>query len=225
MALKFDRRQDMLRHVARFALSAEQEKLEKGFSGGPVIGLDSLDGAGKTFLIFRELIPFMLSEGHFSVGARGDWSIESGSVRRHCPLWYSVYFRWFNYKRDLVPTLAEVTKPGELDFTRRWQYDSDSARRHVTVKLKAPYRRFTFVEGLFLQDPIVRPFLDKVIWIHTDPDVSRERQIVRDKKEKGRTEDEVKRLVDTVFMPAHMIYHQLYHPIEMADMVIDNNRL
>lgn len=213
----------VIRNFASSILSARQEKERRSIPGRLIIGFDGLDGSGKTHLVVRELAPALKDMGASVQIARGDWSIVPKAERAADPKTYSCYFNWFRYRERFAPLLdllsSGISFTGELTGL----YDSDSGIADAVFPLDVKEDTIVLAEGLFMNNPIIRKYLDALVFVNIEPRLSLERQIVRDTAEKGRSREEVEDLVNRVFMPAHRLYHKLFSPLLNCDMVFNNN--
>ncbi len=213
----------VIRNFAWSILAAREEKLRYSGQGRILIGFDGLDGSGKTHLVVKELAPALRDMGASVQIARGDWSIVPKAERAADPEKYSCYFNWFRYRERFSPLLAFLSSGISFKGELTGLYDSDTGVADAVFPVDVNENTIVLAEGLFMHNPMVRQYLDAVIYVNIDPKVSMTRQVARDVAEKGRTKDEVEDLVTRVFMPAHALYSKLFRPLLNSDMVFDNN--
>lgn len=163
-----------------------------------VVGIDGYSGAGKTTLLKK-----ILEEDLGVIGIFMDDVVVTANTKEH-----------------LIP---QIEKGGVLDL--QWTpIDGLEKLRKTILDFKSkPNEKTLVVEGVFLFHPqVLNDVWDKRIYLDTDEEKADIRRIAREKKRWGKDyfphdhPDSFFRL----FKIAHKRYTELFHPKEIADLVV-----
>lgn len=161
------------------------------------IGVDGVDGAGKTSLA-EEIAQLLTKRGRPCVRVSLDF-FERPPVER--------------YAR------GELSPEGYyLD-----SFDVGRLRAHV-LSLGGPRELVVVVDGIFLQRPELADLWDATVWVETDLDVAAERGLERDLVRLDSVEAELERY-RLRYLPAQRRYIEEQRARERATFVLRNTRL
>jgi uridine kinase len=121
---------------------------------------------------------------------------------------------------DLEALRRELLDPWRLgagaSYRRRW-HDLATDRLVDELPAHVPEAGVLVVDGVFAQRPEPASAWDLVVWVHADDPVRLARMAVRDGLPDDPDHPDQRRYLD-----AQVIYRELCHPAERADVVVDN---
>ncbi|MFA5287269.1 MAG: hypothetical protein WC394_03240, partial [Candidatus Omnitrophota bacterium] len=220
-ALRFD----VIRRVAEFISLTQARKRENRNTGRVLFGFTGFDCSGKSYFSGTELARCLQWQGRDVVVVMADWSMVDEETRLADPDKYSIYENWFPYEETLIQWLTKLVDPqiSELPLTNLYVYVDGKGKRVHSETLRVGDDTIILVDGLFLQRPQVRRFLDEVVYFDITEEESLRRQLERDPVKMRRTPEQVRHLVRDIFLSAHRRYIAEVDPMADADMVVDNN--
>ncbi|NOZ23535.1 MAG: uridine kinase [Planctomycetes bacterium] len=110
---------------------------------------------------------------------------------------------------DQLRSGQPVEKP-RYDYATHTRIGSDTVSPHDIV----------IVDGLFvLTDDDVRSRMDLKVFVGAPEEVRVQRRVDRDRRERGRTEDEIVERLNATVLPMHAIHVEPYR--ELADIIVD----
>jgi len=216
---------EVIKAAARFIDNAQAEKMKKRQTGRVFIGIEGVDGSGKSIFTAEELVPYLRSQGKKVAVVHGDWAEVERHIAQSGDPKYRIYRNWFKYDDRLSVWLKRLREsaPGIIHLDDL--YSHESGLRNYSCDIEVDDETIILVEGLFLQESVIRELLDDVVYIYVSEKEAYQRQVGRDIKTKGRTEEQVRDLVWNIFFPGHRIYNMKIRPLEKAGLVIDMNRI
>lgn len=164
--------------------------------GPHLVGISGGSGSGKTTLAHAlsetlgdaDVLPmdaYYRDLSHLSLEAREAWNFDAPDA-----------FDWTAF----VAALAELRRGRPV---RRPIYDFTSHTRQADTAIVTP-GRFVVVEGLLvLHDPEVRALLDTRVYLEIPQQTAIDRRVERDRRERGRRPDAVRRRVVRDVLPMY----------------------
>lgn len=131
---------------------------------------------------------------------------------------------YYRDSTDLEALTARLLVPLGPDGSSRYVtrvFDVRDDRPLDEPERVAPDDAVLLIEGIFLLRPELRVHLDWTVFLHVDLDTCVERALVRDQ---GR-DAETRPLYERRYLPAQRLYFEEVRPRELADLVVDNNRI
>ncbi len=223
-------RRAMIKEVAESVARKQEWKGSQGTGSRRLfVGVEGFDASGKSYFVERELAPYL----KYRLGRKveilhGDWCmVEKEEREKGLEGEYSDYYRWFDHER-LSLWLNELHRPGDLTYTIDSPYVSETGEREGKEDIYVDDGTVVIVEGLFLQrddaEVKLRPMMDQFVYFDVTEQTSLARQMERDPEKMGRTEDQVRRYVEDIFIKKHREYAgSVPGPLEMSDVVVDND--
>ena len=210
-------RHDLLKILADFIIKKKRPHPLR-------VAIDGVDASGKTRFadeLARTLEPFP----HPVIRASVDDFHNPRQVRYQkgdlSPAGF--YHDSFNYVA-LVNDLLEPLGPGGNLRYRPAAFDLANNAPHKVPYQTAPDDAILLVDGIFLMRPALVSYWDLTIYLDVDFSESQSRGIPRDAKHIGSLE-EARRRYEKRYIPGQQIYLQEAHPLDKADILIDNNIL
>lgn len=193
-------------------------------SNGPLlIGIDGVDGAGKTMLA-NELVSFIETKNKKVARASIDGFHNSREIRiGKGPLSPEGYFEdSFDYEslvHDFLEPLQRIKEPTRLRSAKHdWKTESTVSDKSIEVDENT----IVLFEGVFLFRPELEDFWDYKIYLQIRPETSLQRGLARDSRFLGGEEATREKYLQR-YIPGQRIYHEKYDPEQRAHIVINNN--
>jgi uridine kinase len=187
------------------------------------IGIDGIDASGKSALS-DELAELLREQGRTVIQASIDSFHYPRSVRRQrgsdSPQGY--FLDSYHYP-ELLAALLEPLGP---DGNRRYRtaiFDFHSDRPLQVPERLANENDILLFDGVFLMRPELASAWDLTIFIQVAFETALQRALQRDIPLFGSAQVVLERYQKRYF-PAQQYYLQACHPIEQADIVVDNNQ-
>jgi uridine kinase len=188
------------------------------------VAVDGVDAAGKTSLA-DELADALASQARQIVRVSVDDFLNLKHIRRrqghYSPQGF--YEDSYNYPA-LINDLLKPLSPGGSRHYRRSVYDAESDK-----PLNLPFRTaaedvILILDGIFLLRPELVRYWDLTIFLSCDFEVTRARGTRRDTDLFG-SFTEAENRYHKRYIPGQQLYFQEAHPLDNAQIVIDNNIL
>ena len=183
-----------------------------------IIGINGIDTSGKTF--FTEKLEEFLSEKeikvqcihgddfHFPKKIRYEGDNES----------YNYFYKSFDFEKMIREILSPVKKGEKVEkelVLLNLETDMYSLRKNYSIDSGT----IVLLEGVFLFQEKLIPYIDLKIFLSIDFDICLERAKKRDL---SILKDDVERKYRDKYIPAQKLYIQDYKPLDIAEIVIDN---
>jgi len=217
---EYPKRKEILDGVASFII---REKQKQPVPKKLFIGIEGFDASGKSSFIINELMPHLQLLGVHNVLVKGDWSMIDKSIREADDRLFMDYITWFDYDVLLPTWLNQLYAPGLVDITLNNLYNQATEKREAIERIIIDDNSIVIVDGLFLNLPSVRPFIDKTIYFSITEEESLNRQRKRDVVMMGRPLEKVEFMVQNIFLPWHRKYNYEQLPKERSSIMIDHN--
>lgn len=191
-------------------------------NGPTLIGIDGVDGAGKTTLA-DELIPYIKAHGRKVARASIDGFHQPKEVRiakgAFSPEGY--FYDSFDYEflvSQFLRPLKSVSSRSQLKSAKfDWKLDS-AAEKTIEVDPST----VVLFEGVFLFRPELESFWDYKVYVQIGPMLSLNRGLMRDSGLLGGHEATREKYLKR-YIPGQKIYHDRCRPEVRADFLIKND--
>jgi uridine kinase len=186
------------------------------------VAIDGLDNAGKSKLAKELIFPLKKCKRQIiNISIDGFHHPKKYRYRRgeYSPEGY--YYDSFNLE-SIISNVLEPLSPGGNRQFRKQVFDFTTDQVVESDWEIAEDHAILLFDGLFLQRQELDPFWDIRIFIDIEQDVSLERAFKRDLHYYHSLENIHKKYILRVF-PAHQIYLERCHPLQHADVIIENN--
>ena len=188
-----------------------------------IIGVNGIDGSGKTFLsnILSKKLEYygfsicILSVDNFHYPKKYRYKNSPSNA-------ISYYKNSINFnaliKGSLLPISSARKYPIKCQIkSLNLEFDQED------IQFQTIYENtIVLVEGVFLFQPEILPFLEFKIFVDAHFDTILERVIIRDKKTLG-SEENIRKKYLQKYIPGQKLYLKEVAPQKLADVVIDNN--
>jgi uridine kinase len=188
------------------------------------IAVDGVDAAGKTFLA-DELSQALSVQPRQVILVSVDNFLNLKRIRRgkghYSPQGF--YQDSYNYPA-LIENLLEPLGPNGSHQYRTAVYD---LQNDISLDLPfqtAPQDAILILDGIFLLRPCLLQYWDLSIFLSCDFDVTRTRGTKRDAALFGSLSEAENRYLKR-YIPGQQLYFKEAHPLDNADILIDNNNL
>ncbi|MFW5713573.1 MAG: uridine kinase [Brevefilum sp.] len=188
------------------------------------VAVDGVDAAGKT--VFANELAKALGSTHRQVirASVDGFHLPKAVRRQQGPLSpEGFYMDSYNY-----PALIELLLlPLSLNGDRQYRTAVFDVRRDRAVQVPwqtAENDAILVFDGIFLLRPALLPYWDLTIFLHADFENTIARGVARDRS-LFQSEDEARHRYEQRYIPGQKIYFIDAHPLDKADILIDNNIL
>lgn len=190
--------------------------------GPTLVGIDGVDGAGKTYLA-DELLPYIEEHGRKVARASIDGFHQPREVRvakgAFSPEGY--FEDSFDYEfliSQFLRPLKSVSAQTRLVSAKYdWRLD-----RSTEKSIEVDTSTVVLFEGVFLFRPELESFWDFKIYVQIDPMLSLNRGLIRDSEVLGGQEVTREKYLKR-YIPGQKIYHEKFHPETKANFLIKND--
>lgn len=191
---------------------------------GPLlVGIDGVDGAGKTTLA-NELVPLVEAKGRKIVRASIDGfhnprekRVEKGVLSPDG--YFTDSFDYDFLVSNFIKPLKAVTKLRRLRSAKYdWKTGSDVEDKWIDVDQET----IVLFEGVFLFRSELQEYWDYVIYLQIDPETSLQRGLVRDSHLLGGVDSTREKYMKR-YIPGQGIYHAKHQPASKASIVVKND--
>ena len=186
-----------------------------------VFALSGPDAAGKTTM--AEAVVNALAGGTYHVAyVAADWFHFPREYRRESPGTPPEQFLHHTIDFDrLVEEVLEPTRDG-ADRVTFERFDVDRNEGHPAT-LELPDPTILVVEGVFLLQPKLMPYVDFSVYLRAARDEILDRAVGRDAdRELFREVDDLARRYREKYLPGQELHRELHDPEALADWVVDN---
>jgi phosphoglycolate phosphatase len=194
--------------------------IERKNTGRPfVIGVNGVDCSGKT--IFTEAMGrFLISKGYKVQIINLDDFHNPRHIRNagEDPI-ESYYNRGFDYQTLIKSLLAPALEKKAYSISLRL-LDLHTDRYEIEKTFSFTEDTIVLLEGVYLFRKELAPYIDYKVFLDIPMKESRRRAALRDVPVFG---EEILRGYDEKYLPVQTGYLDEYPPIDVADMIIDNN--
>ncbi len=190
-------------------------------ANGFIIGIDGKGCSGKS-LLSRALADALRDRGVTTITASIDDFCNPRAVRNapDIPEGLQVYHRNFNEHTWIEHVLKPFHSAGRLQFDEvQLNPASDLYTHRVCLKLESD--GVLIAEGLHLRKRAYRYLFGYSILLHIPDDVQLARALIRDSRDRGKTEQEVRTMYKERYVPSFRHYLLEDRPCEAVDAVID----
>jgi uridine kinase len=208
---------DFVTSLARQILARRSQDGARGF----VVGIDGKGCSGKSHLS-RDVVDALRCHGIRSVAASIDDFCNPQAVRYapDIPEPLQVYHRNFDEQTWIEEVIHPFCTTGRLRFDKLMlDPRSDSYTNRVQIQLDAD--DVLIAEGLHLRKKTHAGLFSYSVLLHISDEAQISRALVRDARERGKTEDEVRYMYSHRYVPSFRHYRSEDHPYRTADIVID----
>ena len=191
------------------------------------VGIDGVDGAGKTFLTDELVTPIEeYSRSVIRASIDGFHNPRNIRYRRGKDSPEGYYRDSFNNEAIITNLLHPLGPGGNLEY-RLAIYDCRNDRPVQSPCLVAPKNAVLLFDGVFLHRPMLSPFWDFSIFIDVDFDVSVSRAVDRDMggERKSLESEKYERKFLHRYAEGQVLYLQKVRPKDLASLVVNNNDL
>ncbi|MEK4024846.1 uridine kinase [Sporosarcina sp. FSL W7-1283] len=177
-----------------------------------VIGIDGLGGSGKSTYA-RDLQQAIKGVHLFHL----DDFIHPKKIRynEEYEEWYGYYYLQWRYEYLINELLAPLKNEGEVRRTIEL-YDKETDG-YIEQEIDIPSGSIVLIEGVFLQRPEIRPYVDHVIFLNVDKQTRLKRVIDRDVY--IGTKEEIISKYERRYFPAEEMYMKLCKPLASAHYI------
>jgi uridine kinase len=188
------------------------------------VAIDGVDAAGKTTLS-EELALTLKSQPRQVIRVSVDGFHQPKLVRRQLgDLSPEGFYRdSYDYKALIENLLVPLGPDGNRQY-RDVVFDVRQDRPVETPFQTAEPGAILLMDGIFLLRPTLLPFWDLTLFLHADFETTFSRGIKRDSAILGSPEETQRRYRER-YIPGQQLYLADAHPLDTADIVIDNNDL
>ncbi|MBU0512185.1 MAG: uridine kinase [Chloroflexi bacterium] len=190
------------------------------------VAIDGVDAAGKTMLA-NELTPLIEARGRPAIRASADGFHNPRVIRyqRGADSPEGYYLDSFDYQAIRDRLLIPLGPDGNRKYLRAvFDYRADAPTHEPTRE--SHQDAILLFDGIFLLRPELNDCWDFRIFVNVDFAVSVERAVARDAQRNPEySTDELRAQYARRYVPGQSIYLQTVRPLELADVVIDNNDL
>ncbi len=188
------------------------------------VAVDGVDAAGKTSLA-DELSQVLMDQPRMVIRASVDNFLNLKQIRRKQGQFspQGFYQDSYNYSALIGDLLDPLGPAGSLNF-RTAIYDPNE---DISIDLPyqtAPGDAILILDGIFLLRPCLLQYWDLTIFLSCDFEITRARGTKRDAVLFG-SMDEAENRYHKRYIPGQRLYFQEAHPLDNADILIDNNNL
>jgi uridine kinase len=190
------------------------EILHNYAEGRVIIGVDGLDGAGKTY--FADALAARLGKGSRAVFRASIDDFHKARVDRYAKGRDSAegfYQDSFDY-RTFRRILTDPFRIGRIGSFVLQGFDLDRNQPFEPKWTTGPDDAYLIVDGIFLNRPELRGIWNYSIWLDVDPEVAVERMLNRDGPPRNPS---------TRYTGGQDLYIEEAKPREAATAIIDNN--
>lgn len=188
------------------------------------VGVDGVDASGKT--VFADALADSLAFTQRQVirASVDGFHLPRAIRRRKGSLSPEGFFREsFNYPALIENLLKPLSPQGNRQY-RTAVFDLHADRPVEMPWQTAPKDAILVIDGIFLFRQILLPYWDVKIYLHADFSQSVPRGIARDQQQIGSRQETARRYQQR-YVPGQKIYLAETHPLDKADILIDNNIL
>lgn len=207
-----------------FLLNAVADPLLRIKKEGPLlVAVNGKDAAGKTVFAANLTERLRQTTERPVVHVSFDGFLNHSSIR-NAPFEHEgrgSYEHAFNYQAFVDYFLAPLSRKDSWSYVAK-VYDLQSDQTLEPEPRSARGDTIFVVDGLFLLREELRPYWDTTILLDVDTDTLVDRGVARDAGLFGGV-DKTRTRYLTRYMPSQEIYFSEQHPLDYADIVIDNN--
>ena len=188
------------------------------------VAIDGVDAAGKTMLA-EELALSLKSQPRQVIQASVDGFHQPRAIRRQLgDLSPEGFYRdSYNYDSLIENLLTPLGTDGSRQF-RTAVFDVRSDRPVDAPLQTADPDAILLMDGIFLLRPLLLPFWDLTIFLQVDFDTTFSRGTERDSAHLGSFTAAQRRYQER-YIPGQQLYLEQARPLDIANIVIDNNDL
>ncbi len=182
------------------------------------VAINGVDGAGKT-MFAGELAGRLGSRA--ILASVDDFALPRAQRHARGRLSPEGYYR---DSTDLDALRSRLLVPLGPGGSRRYLTRVFDTRSDVPIEEPervAPDDAVLLIEGIFLMRPELREYLDWTLFLHVDLEACLERALVRDSGNGG----DMREVYERRYQPGQSLYFDEVRPREIADLVVDNNRI
>ncbi len=188
------------------------------------VGIDGVDAAGKTTLA-GELAVVIKGAGREVIRASIDGFHNPEHIRRQqgdlSPKGF--YQDSFNYAGAIEALLAPLGPGGNRQYITALFNHRKNQSVQTPIQTAAE-DAILLMDGIFLLRPELRPYWDVTLYLQVNFSNTIPRGVARDTGLYGSPEKATTRYLKR-YVPGQELYHADAHPLDTADIIIDNNNL
>jgi phosphoglycolate phosphatase-like HAD superfamily hydrolase/uridine kinase len=202
------------RKLPIFERITEEAKRRKRKDKAFVIGINGIDGAGKTEFA-TALETYLSTQGHQTQLIHLD-NFHNPKATRYSgnDQADNYYNKSFNISLVVEKLLSPIKEKRPMSFSLK-ALDPDTDKYEVDKEYSIDHNTIVIFEGVFLFRGELSSYIDYKVFLDIPLEESKRRAIIRDS-------EAIVKKYDEKYLPAQVKYMKKYPPTKVADIVIDN---
>lgn len=203
-----------IQNVIQYLLDSKKNYKTKPF----FLGISGIDASGKGF-ISKLITTSLVAKGYTVHLEHLDGWLSLPEIRfsdKDAPIvFYQNGFRMQELKTFLI---EPYKKNNKVSFIMN--YLEETWETFQERKIEIDTVDFFILEGIFLFQDLILPYLDSKIWIECSFEIALNRALIRNQE--GLKADEIVNAYKKIYFPAQEIHFEIDHPLDHADLIYIN---